>query len=231
MRRKCGETGLVWRVRSDADRKDFMKSVIFNLGETAGAEGKSMLFLRRDQARELLRSCASLRERLIVRYFMLNGLSPMELTTGRLENLDPVDCTLYLPRRHWKRNCLADIDAETVKLQILYAEDREEGPLVRSRRRRSLGKFGLWKAVKRIAMRTGIPGKGKVSPLVLKRTFAREWLISGGSVGSLQKQLSHKHLWSTAHYLRFVMDDVRPDHARMIRKLRTTETIEKTGEE
>jgi hypothetical protein len=59
-------------------------------------------------------------------------------------------------------------------------------------------------------------GKEAISPLILKRTFAREWLLSGGCLGTLQKQFSHKHLWSTAHYLRFVMEDVKPDHARML---------------
>jgi integrase len=74
-----------------------------------------------------------------------------------------------------------------------------------------------------VAKRTCIAGKEKVSPIVLKRTFARIWLLSGGkknggNVCTLQKQFGHKHLWSTAHYLRFFMDDVKADHLNMLER-------------
>lgn len=181
------------------------------------SENRTMLFLRIDQTRELLRAAQTMREKLIIRYFLLNGLSPMELRYAQLEHLNPVDCTLFLPKRHWKKNCLTDIDAETVKLQIVYAGDRVEGPLIPGRYGKALKHCWLWHIVKEVAMRTNIASKEKVSPIILKRTFARLWLLSGGNVGTLQKQFSHKHLWSTAHYLRFVMEDVKPDHKRMLK--------------
>lgn len=187
--------------------------------EFPGSPQRSVLFLRRDQALELLRACRDLREKLVIRYFLLNGLSPMELSNGRVEHLDPFNCTLFLPRRHWKRNCLADIDPETVRLQVMYSGDRVEGPLIRGRTGKSLKPVWLWHVVKDVVLRTCIPGKELINPLILKRTFAREWLLSGGSVGSLQKQFSHKHLWSTAHYLRFVMEDVKPNHRRLVERL------------
>lgn len=195
-----------------------------------------MLFLRLDQARELLRATRTLREKLVIRYFMLNGLAPTELSLARLEGLDPVDCTLFLPKRHWKKNCLIDIDPETVKLQIIYAGNRTTGPLI-------LGRQGglkfnwLNRIVHHVADRTCIAGKEHINPLVLKRTFGKIWVrsrkigklkcphcgceldidieVPGGSICTLQKQFSHKHLWSTAHYLRFCLDDVKPDHKRV----------------
>lgn len=198
-----------------------------------------MLFLRLDQALQLLDACQKtdprltkmraqtvLKQKLAVRYFMFNGLSPMELAEGRIENLDPVDCTLFLPHRHWKRNCVTDIDPETVRLQIMYSEKWKKGPLLRSRK--TGGHYtsrGLWDLIKRIAARTNIPNKEYITPLILKRTFAREYLLTpGNTVGSLQKQLGHKHLWSTAHYLRFLLEDVRRNHTRMMRRIRHAKT-------
>jgi integrase len=171
----------------------------------------------------MLEAARTLREQLIIRYFMLNGLAPTELSLARLEGLDPVACTLFLPKRHWKKNCLTDIDAETVKLQVIYAGDRTEGPLLLGRTGEGLKYQRLWEIVKAVAMHTCIAGKEKVNPLILKRTFAKIWLKSGrkkdgGNLGSLQKQFSHKHLWSTAHYLRFFMDDVKEDHLNMIKR-------------
>lgn len=192
-----------------------------------------MLFLRRDQAMQLLNVCReriataknryqktmAQRDLLVIRYFVFNGLSPMELAAARIEHLDPVECTLFLPRRHWKRNCLTDIDTETVQLTIIYCGSRKKGPLVRSRYGGHFTPKGVLRVVKRVALRTMIPNKERVSALILKRTFAREWLLAHGTVGSLQKQFSHKHLWSTAHYLRFVLEDVKVNHKRMVRRI------------
>lgn len=184
-----------------------------------------MLFLRLDQTINLLRSCRDLKETLAIRYMVLNGLSPMEIANGRIEDLDPIESTLFLPKRHWKRNCLADIDSETVKIQAIYSGDRKKGPLLRSRRTGGhLTKWALWALVKRVARRTSIPNAEKINPLILKRTFAREWLLAGGIVSSLQKHFSHRHLWSTAHYLRFMMEDVRRDHVQFMRRIRDAET-------
>ena len=178
-----------------------------------------VLFLRLDQALDVLEAAETLRERLVIRYMVFNGLSNMELAAARIEHLDPVECTLFLPRRHWKRNCICDIDPETVRLQIIYSGRRKKGPLIRSQRGGHLSKMWIWYIVKRVAFRTSIPGKETISPLTLKRTFAREWLLATKNIGSLQKQLGHKHLWSTAHYLRFVLEDVRRNHKRLMERV------------
>ena len=177
-----------------------------------------MLFLRLKYALDLLEAARTPREKLIVRYMVFNGLSPMEVSEARIEHLDPVAGVLFLPRRHWKRNCIADIDSETVRLQIMYSANQTKGPLIRALKGGHVGRFWIWHLVKRIAQRTTIPDKERISPIVLKRTFAREWLLSGGTIGSLQKQFSHKHLWSTAHYLRFLMEDVKKNHAKLMRR-------------
>lgn len=180
-----------------------------------------MLYLRLDQALRLLAACETLREKLVIRYFVFNGLSPMELANARIEHLDPFECRLFLPKRHWKINCETNIDQETVRLQIIYSDDRKKGPLIR--RRNSYGHFqpkGLLAIVKRVAKRTIIRDRYKITPIVLKRTFAKIFLKTpGNTIGGLQKQFSHKHLWSTAHYLRFDMDDVRVEHGAMMRQI------------
>ena len=186
-----------------------------------------MLFLRLGQALELELAAADLKERLVIRYMVFNGLSPMELAAARIEHLNPFDNTLELPRRHWKRNCVTDIDPETVRFQAVYSGPRKKGPLIRNCYGGHFSTNGLWKLVKRVARRTAIPDAGKISPLILKRTFAREWLLAQGTIGSLQKQLSHKHLWSTAHYLRFVLEDVRRNHTRLMRRVRIEERNER----
>lgn len=184
-----------------------------------------MLFLRVDQVFSLLNACKNQKETLAIRYFAFNGLSPSELANARIEHLDPIEGTLFLPHRHWKNNCVTHIDPETIQLQIVYSGDRKKGPLLISRLTKGhFSRDGLWRLVRRVASNTSIPDAEHVCPLVLKRTFAREWLRSGGTIGSLQKQFSHKHLWSTAHYLRFFMEDVRHDHIQFMRRIQNAKT-------
>lgn len=199
-----------------------------------------MLFLSIDCARELERATVDLKERLTIRYLLYNGLAPGELSRGRLEHLDAAEHVLFMPRRHWKRNCICNIDAETISLQAVYSEGRRKGPLLVSGKGGHFTPGGIYKVVNRVAARTDISDKNRISPIVLKRTFAREWLrprlvksilcprcghqidvdfqVVVGSLGSLQKQFSHKHLKNTAHYTRFVLEDVEPDHLRLMQK-------------
>lgn len=187
-----------------------------------------MLFLRLDQALELEKAARTLKERLVVRYMLWNGLSNMEVAAARIEHLDPVECTLFLPRRHWKRNQICHIDPETVWLQIMFSGNRKQGPLLPSRKHGHYRLESLYYVVNRVARRTSIPGAEKIGPRVLKRTFAREWLKATKNVGTLQKQLSHKHLWSTAHYLQFVLDDVRPNHQTFMERVKRGKASERT---
>lgn len=183
------------------------------------------LFLRLDQALQLLDAAKNLTETLVIRYCQFNGLSPMEIGAARIEHLDPVECILFLPKRHWKRNCICKIDDETVRLQIMYCGSRKKGPLLRSQRGTHFTRHGIYNTVKRVALRTMIPDKEAVSPRTLKRTFAREYLMTtGNTICSLQRQFGHKHLWSTAHYLRFDLSDVRRDHTRMMERIKNART-------
>jgi len=186
-----------------------------------------MLFLRLDQALEVLKAARNLKERLVVRYALWNGLSAGEIAAGRVEYLDPVECRLFLPWRHWKKNQLCSIDPETVRLQIMYSGARKAGPLLRSQKGGHFRRQSVYEMVNRIARRTSIPGKEGISPRTLKRTFAREWLLAGGTIGSLQRQFSHKHLWSTAHYLRFILEDVRRNHAKLMERVNHDQASER----
>jgi len=188
---------------------------------------RELLFLRLDQAIELEKATVDMKERLTIRYILFNGLSSIEVAAARIEHLDPVECTLFLPKRHWKRNCVCDIDPETVRFQAIYSGDRKKGPLLRSQKPGHFTRGGIFGVVKRVAERTDIPWKENISPRTLKRTFAREWLLAGGTIGSLQKQFSHKHLWSTAHYLQFVMEDVKHDHAALMRRITHGQEMER----
>lgn len=148
----------------------------------------------------------------------------MEICNARIEHLDPVECHLFMPRRHWKDNQTGDIDPDTVRLQIVYSGARKKGPLLRSQKGGHFTRHGIWHIVKRVTRRTAIPDAERICPLILKRTYARIFLRTpGNTIGALQKSFSHKHLSSTARYLRFVLNDVRREKVRMMRRVKLVE--------
>jgi integrase len=138
------------------------------------------------------------------------------------------------------------IDKETLFLTAEYIGARKRGPLIRGWRGTPLTRHAIWYIVKRTARRAGVRCADKISPRTLKYIFATTWLKPKpvpflvrcpccerafrvfiplpGSVGTLQKQLSHKHLESTAAYLRFVMDDVRPEYDRLMRYVQAVQS-------
>lgn len=180
----------------------------------------SVLFLRLDQAFQLEKAVKNLKERLAIRYALYNGLNSGEIADGRIEHLDPVENRLFLPWRHWKHNCICKIDAKTVHLQVEYSGTQEMGPLLVSNKGGHYSREGIYYLVNHVARRTNIPNKKGISPRTLKRTFAREYLRTpGNTVAGLQKQFGHKHLWSTAHYLPYVLDEVEIEQNRMIERI------------
>lgn len=88
-----------------------------------------------------------------------------------------------------------------------------------------LGPWAFWALVQRVAKRTFIANKQLIGPLILKRTYARLYLKTpGNTIAGLKKSFSHKKLSSTAHYLIFVLDDVRQEKQRMMRRIEREKT-------
>lgn len=176
-----------------------------------------MDFLSIPQVWELHDAAINLKETLVIRYAVFNGLCPMEIAGACREHLYPEDHILVLPKRHWKTNCVTTIDTETIRLQLLYSGPRETGPLILNPHGRHLSRQGVWYIVKQVARRTSIPNYWMLSPRVLKYTFARMWLLTpGNTIGTLQRAFSHKHLSSTAHYLKFILPDVRREKHKLM---------------
>lgn len=198
-----------------------------------------MLLIRMDEAIKILEAAKTLRNKLVIRYLLFAGLASSEVTEAQIEHIDFVEGTLYLPRRHWGKDGYPCIDQETLHLTAKHIGNRKTGPIIRGWHDRPVTKMTIWRIVRAAAIRADVRCADKIGPRTLKYVFATTWLKPKqvpflarcpccdrvfqifiplpGSVGTLQKQLSHKKLESTAAYLRFVMDDVRPEHERLIR--------------
>ena len=205
-----------------------------------------MLLIRMDEAVKILEAARTPRNKLVIRYMLFAGLESSEVIEAQIEYLDFMEGTLYLPRRHWGKDGYVYIDQMTLHLTAKHIGNRKKGPIIRGRHDKPVTRMTIWRIVKEAAIRADVRCADKISPRTLKYVFATTWLKPKpvpflvrcpccdrvfqifiplpGSVGTLQKQLSHKKLESTAYYLKFVMDDVKPEHERLIRHIEAVQS-------
>jgi integrase/recombinase XerD len=67
--------------------------------------------------------------------------------------------------------------------------------------------------VKRLTIKTGISGV-RGSPHTFRHTFARNYLMNGGDVFSLQRMLGHTSLEIVKHYINLTSNDIANQHLR-----------------
>lgn len=72
---------------------------------------------------------------------------------------------------------------------------------------------GLQQVVRRAMARAGITG-ARASPHTLRHSFAKQYLMAGGDVFSLQRIMGHRELATTQRYLALVDGDIITQHRR-----------------
>ncbi len=76
-----------------------------------------------------------------------------------------------------------------------------------------LGRNGVQQMLRRSGRRAGISGV-RCSPHTLRHTFAKNYLLNGGDIFSLQKILGHSSLSSVRTYLNLFATDIKKQHRR-----------------
>ena len=76
-----------------------------------------------------------------------------------------------------------------------------------------LTKSGIQQMLRRYGRQAGINGM-RCSPHVFRHTFARNYLLNGGDIFSLQKILGHSSLASVRTYLNLFLVDIKKQHQR-----------------
>jgi len=76
-----------------------------------------------------------------------------------------------------------------------------------------LTKSGIQQMLRRYGKRAGISGV-RCSPHVFRHSFAKNYLLNGGDIFSLQKILGHSSLASVRIYLNLFISDVKNQHKR-----------------
>ncbi len=132
---------------------------------------------------------------------LAEGTIKIRRAKGNKERLVPIGSlvqrTLWKYLNHYRPRPLTD------KVTRLFLS--EEGlPLTRS---------GIQQMLRRSGKRAGITGV-RCSPHTFRHTFAKNYLLNGGDIFSLQKILGHSSLASVRLYLNLFSSDVKKQHQR-----------------
>lgn len=150
---------------------------------------------------DMKKACSSFEEALIVNVLLETGMRVSELSQLRKDQIS------------WQRDCIITI-GKGGKRRVIPMSKTTRFYLEEYFKNHEKIKWGarwIQKIVKNVAERADIIKK--VSPHVLRHTFAVCYLHKGGNVRALQGILGHSHIQTTDHYLNYsgtrVIDDFK----------------------
>ncbi len=157
--------------------------------------------LEEEEMDALRKACKTFEESLIINVLLETGMRVSELAKLRKEDIS------------WQRNCITTIGKGN-KRRIIPMSRKTMFYLseyFKDNHKLSFGSRWIQKIVQRVAEKAQI--MKKVSPHVLRHTFAVCYLHKGGNVRALQGILGHSHIQTTDVYLNYsgvrVLDDFK----------------------
>lgn len=160
-------------------------------------------------------SPAALRDRAALEVLYATGVRRAELMALDLSDYDPRERLVLV--RHGKgdkprqipltRSAALRLDAYLAAGRAALAQGRDEPALLLTRYGTRLGERAVMKLLWRLARRAGLPRR--VTPHMIRRSFATHLLQAGTDLRSIQLLLGHGNLSTTAAYLCLDTEDLR----------------------
>jgi integrase/recombinase XerD len=159
--------------------------------------------LEEDEMQLLRKSCCNFDEELVINILLDTGMRVSELANLKEENVS------------WQRNCITIIGKGN-KRRVIPLSNLARFYITQcfsNQARFPLAMRTIQKYVKVVAERARI--KKKVSPHVLRHTFAVTYLHKGGNLRALQGILGHSSITTTDIYLNYSGQRVIDDFQRI----------------
>ena len=161
-----------------------------------------------------------LRDLLIMFLLLDTGIRLSELVGIKLPEVDLEEGYIKISRGKGGRERWVPIGSIVRKYLLKYIRSGRPEPatglvanLVLTRQGMPLKKNGVQQMLRRWGRRAEINGV-RVSPHTFRHTFARNYLINGGDIFSLQKILGHSSLASVRLYLNLFSVDLKEQHRK-----------------
>jgi len=175
-----------------------------------------MNFLRPREEEWLLTLTKPLHDDLVTRLPLKTGLSPAELADLRVTDVHYEYSVIFVWRSKTSTDHLALVDKETLLKLWEYADKRKKGALLKLEGSRRMRVQAMRRTVKHWAREAGISRWNRVTPYTLRHTFCIKWIMAGGTLEGLRRQLGLRSLQKLRNYLDFDYSHVKAEYQRII---------------
>jgi len=174
-------------------------------------------FLTIEEWHRLLAAAPSQREAAIFWLMAGCGLRVSEVASLRIEHIDRAGGFLYIVNGKGGKRRTAIVPRPVMEALEVHINGRSEGYIFEGRDHGHISTRQIQRLLDRAAEKAGLqetrPGRvrhrKRITPHLLRHSFARWTLDAGIDISYLQHQLGHSSLSTTAIYLR-----ARPEHRR-----------------
>lgn len=174
-----------------------------------------MNFLRPREEARLLAVPKPPLDDLAIRLPLMTGVSPSEVADLNIDDVYYEYNVLFVYRSKTSIDHPVLVDAETMFRIFKYLDKRQRGSLLLLEGERRMKAQHLRRIVKRWAREAELSRWYRVTPYTLRHTFCVKWVMAGGSLEGLRRQLGHKSLQKLQHYLDFDYSHVVAEYNRI----------------
>jgi site-specific recombinase XerD len=174
-------------------------------------EKKRLPYLSPEQFKKALKAATTARDRAILLFVVDSGIRRAEMLALNWGDVNFQTGAIIIRKGKGNKARVSAIGAHTRRALISYRRSRNAGdgdPLFQTDEGMRLSAMGLRSIFQRLGKRAGF----KISPHMLRRTCAVQFLREHGDVIALQALLGHADVSMTAHYCALLSDDVLSEH-------------------
>ncbi len=152
---------------------------------------------------QLIASANSRRDRAIVEMFYASGLRLSELARLRFEDIDLKRRTIRVIAGKGNKDRIALLGSKAVEALRAYFDERERAGVF------GLSPRGISLVIRDMGKRAGL---GRVTPHMLRHSFATALLNNGADIRYVQELLGHAQISSTQIYTHLAIADLKRIH-------------------
>jgi site-specific recombinase XerD len=207
-----------------AYREEYLKDNPMRLIPIPKGKAKIINTFSSEQIKRLLQSCVSSlhghRDMVIILLFLDSGIRVSELIDIELDDVNLDDAHILIRQGKGNRERVVPIGSLVQKSLWRYINQYRRQPLIEritslflSNHGLQITRNGIQQMLRRLALKADISGV-RCSPHTFRHTFAKNYLLNGGDIFSLQRILGHSSLASVRGYLNLFANDVKKQHRR-----------------
>lgn len=208
-----------------AEREEYTPANLMVKIPVPKAETRVIATFTETQIQNLFTLCLSskghsIRNMVILLLLLDCGLRVSELVGIELNDIDLEEGVIKIRKAKGNKERYVPVGSVVQKAVWNYINTSRPGPfstrvnnLLLNDNGLPLTRNGVQQMLRRYGRKAGIAGV-RCSPHTLRHTFARNYLLNGGDIFSLQKILGHSSLASVRMYLNLFTTDIKTQHTR-----------------